>query len=169
MTQTPRVPSAREWADYMQGEVVQLSRFPVVVGRVDPFDVMAEDATIPGVFKKMEALGVEMDADNIEDVLKMLPEVRPLLKRVVLAAVEEPTVIDCEAHETDKYDLDNNEIPLAWLTTTDRFIIFQKVFGGAAVLASRFLDEPDGSVAAVEDLDGIRAAARDAGGSDGER
>lgn len=163
MTTTPRVATAHEWAEYMQGEVVQLSRFAVVVKRVDPFDMMTKDGSIPGVLAKLEQSGQEIGAGNAEEIVKMLPDLKPILKHVALAAVVEPVLVDGDA-----FDLDKGEIPVQWLTTTDRLLIFQMAFGEAAVLAARFPGEPDGSVAAVDDLDGIRAAARDAGGADGD-
>lgn len=160
---TPReIPSAAMWAAYMQGETVQLSRFPVRIRRVDPLDLIMSDGSIPGALQAMGDAAGEKAADEMDwaGLAERMPQLEPVLDRVVMAAVVEPTIVEGD------FDVDKNEIPLGWLTKTDKLILFGKVFGEMQQLIAGFPGQPGGSVPVTPDGADIRAAARDAAGTD---
>ena len=154
---------AKAWAQWYEGEWVQLSRFPVLLRPVDALDLMGDDGAILDVLREMSQQNVVLkdnDPDSMKKILEALPALKPILERVTRAAVAQPVI-------AEHPDPERGEIALDMIYPMDRLIIFGHVFQ-EGVQAGFFPGQPAGSVAATPDLEGLRAAARELGRLDGQ-
>jgi len=154
--------SAQEWAQWAEGEVVQLSRFAVRIKPPDVLDMLMADGAVYEALAGMRQKGEVLSEDNFEKLSTQYPALKPFLDQLVLASFIDPRVI-----ADGPYDLTNNEIPLAWVHTVDKLAVMGRLLGDFESLSSLFPGEQAGEMDAAQNRASLRAAALDLGGSDG--
>ena len=153
--------SAHEWAHWMEGEVIQLSRFAARVKPPDVLDMMMSDGAVYEALAGMAQRGEQITENNFSVLIEKYPQLKPFLDRMVIASFVEPKVIEGET-----YDLAQNEIPLSWVHTIDKLAVMGRFLGDFEALGALFPDEQDREVDATSDRESLRTAAKQLGGAD---